>query len=137
MDARTMKPAKRPYGFPKPYRLKRRKLIEALVAGGRSVFAWPVKAVYLPVEQLPGNVPFQATVTVSRKKFRKAVRRNHIKRLMREAFRLEQAHLQSPHPVAVLLIYVAREEVPLDTLRQAMQRVLAELSDKIRNHGQA
>ncbi len=137
MDTATMTTGKRPYGFPKAYRLKRRKLIEALVSGGRSEFAWPVKAVFLPVDVLPGGVPFQATVSVSRKKFRKAVRRNRIKRLMREAFRLEQKHLQNRLPVAVLLIYVAREEVPLDNLRQAMQKVLTGITSQTQGHGPA
>jgi ribonuclease P protein component len=114
------------YGLPKERRITRKKIFESLVHEGRSAFAYPVKAVYLPME-LPGGVPFQVAFAVSKKRFRKAVRRNRIKRLLREAFRLNQHALDGSGPVAVLFIYVAKEEVPFERLMQQMDKILRQI----------
>ena len=42
---------------------------------------------------LPHDVPFQAAFSVGKKRFRRAVDRNRIKRLLREAWRLEKSRL--------------------------------------------
>ena len=42
---------------------------------------------------LPHDVPFQAAFSVGKKRFRRAVDRNRIKRLLREAWRVEKTRL--------------------------------------------
>jgi ribonuclease P protein component len=72
--------------FNKEERLKSRKLIQQLFAEGKSLNAFPIRLLYLPSDH---DSPYriQAGVTVSKRNFKKAVQRNRIKRLLREAYR--------------------------------------------------
>lgn len=78
------------FTFPRKEKLKSKKLIEQLFAEGKSVSNYPIKLIYLKTE-LPFDVSIQAGVTVPKKNFKSAVRRNRIKRLMRESYRLNKA----------------------------------------------
>ena len=63
---------------------------------------------------LPHEVPFQAAFSVAKRRFRRAVDRNRIKRLLKEAWRLEKSRLAknwepgSPQ-WAVVFIFVGTE----------------------------
>ena len=124
----------RTYGLPKQRRIKRQKIFEALVREGRSAFVYPFKAVYLPGE-LPEPVPWQVGFAVSKRRFRKAVHRNRIKRLMREAFRLNQHILEGIPPTAILLIYVSKEELAPAELMKNMKKLLEKIQKQLQNDG--
>ena len=79
------------FTFNKQEKLKSKKLIERLFTEGKSVSAYPLKLLYLPIEDM-GNCMIQASVSVSKRKFKSAVDRNRMKRLLREAYR-NQKHL--------------------------------------------
>jgi ribonuclease P protein component len=70
-------------------RLKSRKAIEQLFKEGKNFAVTPFRIYYSPA-------PFalQFGVGVSTRNFKKAVDRNRIKRLMREAYRLQKSNLQ-------------------------------------------
>jgi len=86
----------------KKERLKSRKQIELLFSEGNSFAVTPLRVYYLlspPATDLPSNKhlqPFaiQFAVGVSSKNFKRAVDRNRIKRLIREAYRLQKKELQ-------------------------------------------
>ena len=77
--------------FKKDERLKSRKLIEQLFKEGKSFSSGPIRIIYLFRDS---DVPVQSGVTVSSKNFKKAVDRNRIKRLLREAYRLQKNDLK-------------------------------------------
>jgi len=127
---------KKPFGLPKAYRIKRRKIFEKILSEGDSVFVYPYKLFYVSTP-LPEDVPFQVAFGVSKKRFKKAVRRNRVKRLMRESFRLEQKGLPEGVPLAILIVYVGKEEEPWRFMRERMRRLLEKLREKFQGHGTA
>lgn len=74
------------FTFNKHEKLKSKKLIEQLFIEGKSVSTYPLKLIYLKKEHA-GTYPVKAGVSVSKRKFKSAVKRNTIKRLLREAYR--------------------------------------------------
>lgn len=73
----------------KSERLDRKKVIEKMFAGGsRSFSVFPLRVVYLPVEEL--EAPVSILVSVSKRRFKRAVKRNRVKRQIREAYRMNK-----------------------------------------------
>ncbi len=112
--------------FNKLERLKRKKLIQQLFAEGKTVTVFPLKLIYLPSEH---DSPYktQAAVSVSKRNFKKAVQRNRIKRLMREAYRLNK-HLvydsENTKKHIFMFIYQGRNETDFATIENKMKELL-------------
>jgi ribonuclease P protein component len=82
------------FTFNKQQKLKSRKQIEHLFSKGKSFHVSPIKALYdFTASNVEENL--QAGVAVSSRNFKKAVDRNRIKRLLREAYRLQKNELQN------------------------------------------
>ena len=82
------------YGFPKKERLKSRKQIDGLFAGGKSYHAFPVRMAFRLFATPEGSQPgLLVGVSAPKRHFKKAVHRNRIKRLLREAYRLQKGEL--------------------------------------------
>jgi ribonuclease P protein component len=100
------------YTFKKEEKLKSRKVIDQLFKNGRSFSNFPFRIMWKFNET--ALTELQAGFTVSSKHFKKAVDRNRIKRLMREAYRLQKRQLQDHLKVkekklVVFFIYVGNE----------------------------
>jgi len=80
--------------LPKTARLKSRKDISFIFLKGKSVFVHPIKVNYS--QNNNENSPqLVFGVSVSKRNFSKAVDRNRVKRLLREAIRLNKHELES------------------------------------------
>ncbi len=79
------------YFLKKDDRLKSRKAIELLFAKGKSFSNYPFRILWLNTENETG---LKAGFSASSKNFKKATDRNKIKRLMKEAYRLQKNDLQ-------------------------------------------
>ena len=77
------------YTLSRNEKLKGRKAIEQLFSVGKSFTISPFRLVYFIPEETDGEI-LQAGFTVSTKYFKKAVDRNRVKRLLREAYRLQK-----------------------------------------------
>ena len=121
------------FSYSKSERLKSKKLIEATFAAGQKFKAWPLVAKSLDTE-LSEDVPCQTLVSVSKRSFKRAVDRNRIKRLMREAWRLQK------HPVyaalqehekqrAIVLIYVGKEFPTFEGMQASIQTLIAKMME--------
>lgn len=75
--------------FKKEERLKSSKVIRQLFVSGHSFIQYPFKVNWIPAETR-GTFPARVLISVSKKNFRKASERNHLKRLCREAYRKEK-----------------------------------------------
>ncbi|MFM7671500.1 MAG: ribonuclease P protein component [Bacteroidota bacterium] len=74
--------------FPRQERLKSRKSIDAIFRSGKRVHVNEWRAIF----QFRPSPGIQVGVGAPSRNFKKAVDRNRIKRLLREAYRLDQHH---------------------------------------------
>ncbi|MEJ2161760.1 MAG: ribonuclease P protein component [Robiginitalea sp.] len=113
------------YRFSKKERLSHKKLWEAVFEKGTRLKAFPLMLYYLRTP-LPEKVPAQAGFAVPKKSFKKAVSRNQLKRLMREAYRLEKPgifnNMQGNY--AFVFLYLGKEPTDFTDISQAMKAVL-------------
>jgi len=124
----------KPLGFPKSERLCSKKSIDKIFAQGQSVFSYPIKASFT-VEPLELNEPTtQALFVVPKKKFKRAVHRNAIRRRVREAYRLNKSILhdwctQNQRQIKVAFIYVASEKLSFEQIQTAIVKHFALIID--------
>jgi ribonuclease P protein component len=76
------------FGFGAKEKLKSRKQIEELFLNGKNFFVFPLRVTYQFVPSNETNI--RVGVTAGKKYFKRAVDRNRIKRLIREAYRLQK-----------------------------------------------
>ena len=99
------------YTYPKNEKLKSKKLIDQLFSEGQSVSTFPLRLVYLSIT-FDDTVLAKTGVSVSKKNFKNAVDRNRIKRLLREAYRLNKAsffnNLTTQH--TFMILYIGKEQ---------------------------
>ena len=127
----TMKAA----GFGKAEKLKSRKQIDALYAGGRSLAVFPLRVKYRFLPGTANVVPIQAGVSVSKRAFKRAVDRNRIKRLLREAYRLQKADLLQTAATQqlqahIFFMYTDKSLPAFDVIYRAMATCLQQLQQK-------
>ena len=116
--------AKRKYTFPKEEHLCRKKLIEELFSKQSSSFGvYPLRIVWIKAAA-PTTAPPQVLISVSKRTFKRAVDRNRLKRLIREAYRLNKYRLtEQPngHEVALLgIIFTGKEKSPLTLVEKKL-----------------
>lgn len=83
------------YSFKKEERLCSIKLIEELYHNGSSFLFYPFRITWLPAKS-PAGTPVRILISVPKKKFKRAVDRNLIKRRIREIYRLQKSELLYP-----------------------------------------
>ena len=119
----------------KSERLDKKKVIEKMFAGGsRSFSVFPLRVVSLPVEEL--EAPVSILVSVSKRRFKRAVKRNRVKRQIREAYRKNKSLLvdelqRREQRLAVAFIYLSDELVATAELEEKMKIALARISEKL------
>jgi ribonuclease P protein component len=79
------------YTFSKKEALCSKLVIDKLFKAGKSFKAYPLRVVYLPLTE--SDSAAKLLITVPKKRFGNAVSRNRIKRLIREAYRLNKPDL--------------------------------------------
>ena len=89
------------FTYQKKDKLKSRKQTQHLFSTGQAINVFPIRLIYTiepietSLEQISSTSLLQAGVGAPSRTFRKAVQRNRVKRLLREAYRLEKPNFMS------------------------------------------
>jgi ribonuclease P protein component len=119
------------YTFPKTERLHSKKIIQELFEKGSSFYLYPFKIVYLSNPYDNDQSLPQFLVSVSKKKFKKAVDRNKIKRRIKEAYRLNKHSLEheeaTTKSLCLGLIYTGKEIHEYKLIESKVKKLIVKL----------
>ena len=113
--------------LPKEERLSGKTAIATLMKKGH----WGVSGCLRFCVLSPGGGEVnRVMVSVSKKNFKRAVRRNLLKRRMRESYRTQKDLLEGAGPLDLLLVYNSKEILEYQTIRQDVGDILRSLEAK-------
>ena len=114
--------------FGKNERLKSQKLLQAVFDNGAALTVYPLKLLYLTLPEAD-ITHSQMGVMVGKKKFKRAVDRNRVKRMIREAYRLNKHFIFNniEGKYAFLILYIGNDLPTLETVEKAMVSLIDKL----------
>jgi len=121
--------------FAKSEHLCGEKRITRLFTQGDAFIAYPLRVVYL-IEPKKDVEPASVMVSVPKKRFKRAVKRNRLKRLMRESYRLNKHELieilnEKQLQIHVAFNYVSDDVLDFAAVEKKMKIAIQRLIDKI------
>lgn len=122
--------------FKKRERLKSRKTIESLFVQNKSIKLFPFKLVWL-IEANDVELCIKMGVSVSKRQFKTAVKRNLIKRKMRECLRINKSLIQADLldkkiTLSFMIIFMGSEVVPYSDFDIKIKQLLIRLGGSIK-----
>lgn len=129
-----------PHTFSSNERIKSQKLSQSLFMGGnsRSMAVYPVRMVYMQIDRTEGDAPAKTLMSVSKRHFKRAVKRNRVKRQLREAYRLNKHILHDAIETsgcgkAYALAFLWQSDKLFETreVEVSVAKLLMRLADKI------
>ena len=124
------------YTFKKEERLCNKKLIDELFHNGSSFLCYPYRVSWLAVEE-NAEFPVQVLIAVPKKRYKRAVDRNLVKRRIREAYRLSKQQylydiLTAGNKKIVFSVgYIGKEIEPYPVMEKKMLKLLKQLSEQV------
>lgn len=129
--------AKRPYyTFGKKERISSKIVFQRLLSLRQSLFCYPFKCYYEVISSTPDDCSHSIAIAVPKRNLKKAVDRNRIKRLTREAYRLNKRHIWKKFPegdmkLNILFVYIAREIVSYSVIEKNMKELLDKIVESV------
>lgn len=126
----------------KAERLTGKDKIDTLYKDGKSITEFPFKLMWIPVESKKDLAPVQAIFSVPKRRFKSAVKRNRIKRLLKEVYRSQKHELYNALEnknanINVFVIYLGKEmpnyKSVSDKIIVLLSRLKQEISESV-NH---
>ena len=126
---------KKIHSFPKSEHLCGEIRVAKLYTEGNAFIAYPIRVVYNITDEKT-NARVKVLISVPKKRFKHAVDRNRIKRMLREAYRLNKqefvmAATEKDLYLNIAFNYVADTELEYAVLNEKMQQALAKIRNKI------
>lgn len=119
--------------FRKKNKLCSKKIIDLLYTKGISILSYPLKIVYVE-HNLISLSKIQILFTVPKRNFKRANKRNLLKRRMREAYRLNsisfiESLINNTNNIAVSVSYIAKDIVLFSYIEKAIIKALEKVSN--------
>lgn len=120
----------------KKERITGKNKIDNLFTNGKSFLKYPLKIVYIECES-DSEYPASILISVPKKRLKLAFKRNKIKRLIREAYRLNKNTivndlLCSEKQINIAFVYVKDDLTDYETIERSMRKVLNELAVQLK-----
>ncbi|MBX2985098.1 MAG: ribonuclease P protein component [Bacteroidia bacterium] len=127
------------FSFSKNEKLCSKKNIQTVFEKGEKFTSYPFFFVYILNAHIEPTPPVKVLISVSKKKFNRAVDRNRIKRLCRETYRLNKHILfdgikGTEQEVHLTIHFIATEEKPFAFIHEQMKKALTQLVNEIKKH---
>lgn len=124
--------------FKKEEKLFKINQIEALFSKGASFFSYPFKLLWIEIDE-DEVYPARLLISVPKKNFKRAVDRNHIKRLIREAYRLNKSVLYdclNNHQIKINIafIYTQKDILSFHEIEKQMILTLRKICTNVEKH---
>jgi len=121
----------------KPYKLCSKTEIDSLFNDGQIIKSYPFIC-HFKVTKFDSTIPFQLVISAPKRTFRKAVQRNRIKRISKEAIRktkntLEAYLKENKTQLSLFIVYTAKEEVDHITLEKKADKLFQKIIKTIPN----
>lgn len=124
------------FTYSKSEKLKSRKLLNQVFAEGKSLNTFPLKITYTS-KDIETITSAKVGVGASSRYFKKAVDRNRVKRLLREAFRLHKNFLIELLPekkqVNVFILFIGKDMAETSLIAEKMPTILQKLGNSFQN----
>ena len=119
------------FKYGKKDKLKSKKHIEQLFNEGKSVTVYPLKLIYLQTV-FEDDCILKTGVSVSKRLHKTAVARNKIKRLLREAYRLNKPLYfnNSSTSYAFMILYLSKDGTTFDEIDYKMKLLFEKFLNK-------
>lgn len=123
------------YRFTKEEKIVGENRIDSLFIEGKSFVAFPLRVVYLETE-LSLSSPISVLVSVPKKRIKSAVKRNRIKRQVREAYRLNKHYLEAltesiDHHLDIAFVFVREDLMEYSIIEKGMRKGLTEIANRL------
>ena len=120
--------------YSKSEKLKGEKLLDALFSQGRSVTAYPLRLIFIPAD-FSDKVLVKTGVSVPKRQFKRAVDRIRIKRLIREAYRLNKPIIFNniTTQYAFMILYIGNEKPSFAEIESALKTLFKKFLDQHSN----
>ena len=120
--------------FPKKERLHSKKLIDQLFENGQQFFVFPFKVFHLQINNMEDSSA-QLLITIPKRNHKNATDRNKLKRLIREAYRLNKSSLynqlhSTENQLLIGMIYVGREMLSFAEIERKIILILQRLTEQ-------
>lgn len=117
----------------KSERISSLKAIDILIAKGRYIVSGPLRCCYhVQTPSEDGTLPQNGiVVSVPKRYFKRAVKRNLLKRRIRESYRL-QKELLTCRGVGMMFVYTSKEVADFGTIFASIQRILKQIDERTR-----
>lgn len=122
--------------FPLKEHLKSKRTIERVYSEGSSVTSYPLRAVFLEIENENQEPRAAVLINVAKKRFRHAVDRNLVKRRIREAYRTSKHQLidtleANGKKIAIAILYIDTKHNSTAFLKKKMTKLLDNIITKV------